>query len=150
MKNKITQISLNLKAIFFGLQSSVCTQNTHLKVLTDKKNVVHTIINMGSRQSLSCKKMAQDIWSQAAKNNDWFSVTFIPGVENAIADAESREYELRTELQLNPAISKFIVEMVNVTLVMDLFVCRFNYQLKPFASFWPAPEAPAVGAFTFS
>ncbi len=113
-------------------------------------NAGHTIRNMGSCWSPSFNEMAQDIWSWAAKDNNWLSVTFIPGIKNATAHAESKEYEPRTWWQLNPAIFKFIAEMVNVTLDMDLLASRVNYQLKPFASLSQYQEASSVDAFTLS
>ena len=139
---------LELKAILFGLISLIKVQNTHIKILTDNMNAVHSIRNMGSCRSLACNDLVKRIWSWAIQNNNWLSISYIPGVENSVADAESRQYELRTEWQLNPSIFRFIVRKLNIKLDIDLFASRVNYQLKPFVSFWPDPEAFAVDSFT--
>jgi len=86
------------------------------------------------------------VW--AIQNNNWLSVSYIPGVENSVADAESGQYELRTERQLNPSMFKFIVRKLNIELDSDLFASRINYQLQLFASFWPDPEAITIDSFT--
>ena len=139
---------LELKAILFGLISLITVHNTHIKILTDNMNAVHSIRNMGSCRSLTCNDLVKRIWSWAIQNNKWLSISYIPGVENSVADAESRQHELRTEWQLNPSIFRFIVRILNIKLDIDLLASRVNYQLKPFVSFWPDPEAFAVDSFT--
>ena len=113
-------------------------------------NAVHSIKNMGSCRSLACNEEVKQIWNWAIQNQNCISVSFIPGVQNYLADAESRNYELRTGWQLNPSVFKFVIKKLNVTLDIDLFASRINCQFKPFASFWPDPEASAIDSFTFS
>ena len=84
---------LELKAILFGLISFMKFYNTHIKILTDNMNAVHSIRNMGSCHSLSCNDLVKRIWSWAIQSNNWLSVSYIPGVEISVADAESRQYE---------------------------------------------------------
>ena len=97
---------LELKAILFGLISLIKVHNTSIKISTDNMNAVHSIRNKGSCRSLSCNDLVKRIWSWAIQNNNWLSISYIPGIENYVADAESRQYELRTEWQLNPSISR--------------------------------------------
>ena len=141
---------LELKAILYGLTSLIDQRNTHVKILTDNMNTVHSIKNMGSCRSLACNEEVKQMWNWAIQNQNCISVSFIPGVQNYLADAESRNYELRTEWQLNPSVFKFVIKKLNVTLDIDLFASRINCQFKPFASFWPDPEASAIDSFTFS
>ena len=65
-----------------------------------------------------------------------------------LADKESREKRLDTEWKLNPKLFDCIVTLWG-TVSVDLFVSRLNrYQLKPFASWRPDPEAMAIDAFS--
>ena len=101
---------LELKAILYGLTSLIDQRNTHVEILTDNMNAVHSIKNMGSCRSLACNEEVKQIWNWAIQNQNCISVSFIPGVQNYLADAESRNYELRTEWQLNPSVFKFVIK----------------------------------------
>ena len=109
---------LELKAILFGLLSLIKVHNTHIKILTDNMNAAHITKNMGSCRSLSCTDLVKRISSWTIQNNNWLSISYIPGVENPVVDAESRQYELRTESyifqQLNPSIFRFIVRKLTI------------------------------------
>ncbi len=139
---------LELKAILFGLSSLIHVQNIHIKILTDNMNAVHSISNMGSCRSSACNDVVRRIWLWAIRNNNWLSISHIPGIQNDAADAESRQHDLTTEWQLNPSSFKFLVRKLSCSVDIDLFASRVNYQMKPFVSFWPDPEALAVNAFT--
>ena len=64
-----------------------------------------------------------------------------------LADKESREKRLDTEWKLNPELFDCIVTLRG-TVSVDLFASRLNYQLKPFVSWRPDPEAKAIDAFS--
>ena len=52
---------LELKAILFGLISLIKVHHTHIKILTDNMNAVHSIRNMGSCRSLACNDLVKKI-----------------------------------------------------------------------------------------
>jgi len=61
-------------------------------------------------------------------------VSSIPGIINEIGDKESGSHKLTTEWEINPYIFEFIVKKHNVSLDIELFTSRVNYQFKPFTS----------------
>ena len=73
----------------------------------------------------------------------WVSAAHIPGKENVSADKESRKTRSDTEWKLNPELFDCIVTLWG-TVSVDLFTSRLNYQLKPFVSWRPDPEAVAI------
>ena len=64
-----------------------------------------------------------------------------------LADKESREKRLDTEWKLNPKLFDCIATLWG-TVSVYLFASRLNYQLKPFVSWRPDPEAKAIDAFS--
>ena len=138
---------LELKAVLYGLKSLVHVTNTHVKVLSDNTTAVCTINRMGTCHSNPCNAVVQLIWQWAISKNIWPSATHIPGVENILADQESRLHAKRLEWKLNPKIFLSICSALDITPNIDLFASRINFQLKPFVSYRPDPEAIAVDAF---
>ena len=72
----------------------------------------------------------------------------MPGHLNVIADEKSRVFDDKTEWKLNAQMFQHLVRML-VTPDIDLFASRLNFQLKPYVSWMPDPEACHVDAFTF-
>ena len=64
-----------------------------------------------------------------------------------LADKESRGKHSDIEWKLNPELFDCIVTLWG-TVSVDLFASRLNYQLKPFMSWRPDPEAMAIDAFS--
>ena len=77
----------------------------------------------------------------------WLSAAHIPGTENVLADKESREKHSDTEWKLHPELFDRMVALWGPVSV-DPFASRLNYQLKPFVSWRPDPEAMAIGALS--
>ena len=65
-----------------------------------------------------------------------------------IADEKSRVFDDKTEWKLNAQMFQHLVRML-VTPDIDLFASRLTFQLKPYVSWMPNPEACHVDAFTF-
>ena len=105
---------------------------------------------MGSSHTAVCDGLVRDIWAFAISQNVWLSASHIPGKQNTEADEESRHSELHTEWKLAPSIFNEIILHFQVTPEIDLFASRLNYQLKPFVSYRPDPEAYAINAFQLS
>ena len=103
---------------------------------------------MGGSRSPECNHVAHRIWIWAKERNIWLTATHIPGIENVEADAQSRQFNDRTEWKLDSKIFQRITDKL-FSPEIDLFASRLNYQLKPFVSWGPDPEAWAVDAFTF-
>lgn len=141
---------LELLAIKYALQSfRQLVVGQHVKVLCDNTCAVTYIRNMGGSRSVDCNKIAREIWFWCKERNVWLTISHIPGKENTKADQNSRKFNDRTEWSLNRKIFQKISERV-FTPNIDLFASRMNFQLKPFVSWMPDPEAFAVDAFTIS
>ena len=64
-----------------------------------------------------------------------------------LADERSRLFDDKTEWKLNPCVFKHVAQRFG-TPTIDLFASRQNFQLKPFISWIPGPEASFIDAFT--
>ena len=141
---------LEISAILFGLQSLMSElYNCHVKILSNNTTAVHCLNKMGTSHSYVCNKRVRDIWLWAQKRNIWLSASHIPGKENELADIESRRNETSTEWKLDENIFSEIIKHYSILPKIELFASRINYQLKPFVSFRPDPEAITIDAFTF-
>ena len=139
---------LELKAILFGLQS-LCKEVTHdhIRVMTDNTTAVSYVRNMGGSHSLPCNDIARQIWEWCIPRNIWLSISHIPGKTNVIADQASRVFDDSTEWQLDVDGFNRIVNILGPPTI-DLFASRLNYQLTPYVSWLPDPQAMAIDAFT--
>ena len=64
-----------------------------------------------------------------------------------MADTESRKHEYNLEWKLSEIYFQQIPHWFGKSPEIDLFASRINYQIKPFISYKPDPEALAVNAF---
>ena len=142
---------LELKGGYFGLKS-LCRglTNTHIKMLLDNTSAVHIINNMGSCKSISCDKVARNIWEWARVRNIWITSSHIPGVLNVEADIESRRNEIRMEWKLIESEFDNIQIRTDFQPDIDLFASRINKQLKQFVAYRPDPDAKHINAFTIN
>ena len=62
------------------------------------------------------------------ENDIWLTACHLPGVLNIEADISSRQFNERTEWQLQPDIFCKITDILG-TPEIDLFACRLNNQL---------------------
>ena len=140
---------LELRAILFGLKSffpGVC--DTHFLIYCDNITAVHTVNKMGTSHSWECNEVVQKIWSWAIPRKNWITVTHVPGKNNIQADTESRRDVKNKEWMMHKDVYKKFCQRLNSIHRIDLFASRVNYQIKPFISYGPDPEAKFVNAFT--
>ena len=139
---------LELKAILLGLQS-LCKEVTHdhIRVMTDNTTAVAYVRNIGGSHSLPCNDIARQIWEWCIPRNIWLSISHIPGAINVIADQASRVFDDSTEWKLDVHVFNRIVNILGQPTI-DLFASRLNYQLTPYVSWLPDPQAMAIDAFT--
>ena len=139
---------LELKAIYFGIRAfqDKVIRAKHILVKTDNTTAVAYIRNMGGTK-VGCNRIAQDIWKWCKSYGVWITATYIPGKENIIADAESRNINDRTEWMLDSRVFKFINKIWG-PVDIDLFASRTNCQIPVYAAWKPDPFAIAIDAFT--
>ena len=85
---------LEMKVVLFGLQS-LCSDLTdkHIRIQSDNTSTVSYINAMGGIKSTDCNDMALQIWQWANGRNIWLSSCHLPGVNNVVADKESRHFD---------------------------------------------------------
>jgi len=129
------------------MKSLVRVTNTHVKILSDNITTVHAINKMGTSHSNNCNQVANEIWDLAISKDIWISATHLPGKYNVEADEESRKKDTQLEWKLSEQWFIKLCSALSFKPEIDLFANRLNYQLKPFVSYRPDPEAMAVNSF---
>ena len=140
--------ALELKAALLGLKT-LCPEmrNVHIQLQMDNITAVSYVREMGGSHSRLCNSIAYEIWHWCLNRNIWLSATHIPGRENTVADKHSRNFNDSSEWKLNPDALQLCTKVWGQPDI-DLFASRINYQLKPYVSWLPDPEAVAVDAFS--
>ncbi len=134
-----------MMAVFFRLQAyKQLVSNKHVKVLVDNTTVQVTLNKMGTSHSPNLNTLVKTIWDWCISNHIWLTVARIPGKENIEADFESRKCRRNTEWSLDKKLFQQACKKLKFTPNIDLFASRINYQVKPFISYLPDPEALAV------
>ena len=140
--------ALELKAVSLGFQS-LCRKVSHegIKILSDNTTTVAYLNHGGGTKSTICNKISKEVWSCCEKQNVWLLSTHIPGVQNCVADYESRHFSEDTEWKLNPELFAEITSEWGIPDI-DLFASRHNFQVENYASWGPDPFALFVNAFS--
>jgi len=139
---------LETKAVLLGLQSfQTKIAGGSLNILIDNTTAVACINQMGTCHSTLINSLVIDIWESCIKHNIWLTASHIAGVDNTIADLESRKTRRETEWSLNPNIFHKAVEAIGLTPDIDLFASRLNYKCEKYISYQPDPGAFAINAF---
>ncbi len=137
-----------LKAAFLCLQTFARDENQkHIRIESDNTVTVSYINNMGGKV-VYLDDLARKMWFWALERNIWLSSAYIPGVNNQIADHESRKVANdNTEWQLKTTVFKKIQKMWPFPKI-DLFASRLNNQLPRYVSWGPDPKAVAIDAMS--
>lgn len=140
---------LEILACFLTLKTFCASMSyCHVKAMVDNTTAVSYINNMGGKTP-KCNEITKKLWTWCIQHDIWITAVHIPGKENIVADRESRERRRDTEWKLDNEIFQKIVSLWSKPSV-DLFASRLNYQIKPFVSWKPDPEALAVDAFSLN
>jgi len=86
--------------------------NLHIRVQCDNTTAVCYRNNMGGSKSPDCNSVAGQIWDYCVERNIWISASHLPGCENTEADRESRNFNDRTEWQLQSDIYYSITQAI--------------------------------------
>lgn len=141
---------LELKAVLFALKSlHFKLTSKHVEVQVDNTTAVAYIRAFGGTTSRVCDQITKNIWQFCIEKDIWLSVSYLPGVENVLADYESRQFDDNKEWQLSTKVFNKLCETFG-HFDIDLFASRLNKQLATFVSWRPDPEAFRVDAFSIS
>ena len=110
-ENKCHINSLELQAAFFCFKA-FCKNKTRLHVLLklDNTTAVAYINKKGGTISVSCNKLAKDIWNWANGQDIWITASHVPGVKNTTADLRSRLFYDNKEWYLNEKAAKSLFD----------------------------------------
>ena len=110
-----------------------------IKLMVDNMTALTILNNMGTSRSWKLNELNKDIWDWCIVRGIWLTAVHIPGVNNSIADRESRLNRREIEWTLNQELSDAGINRLLVHPDIDLFASRLNYRLKPYVSFKPDP-----------
>ena len=145
-----TSLHINAKellAVFLAVKSFLREkENTHVLIKTDNTTTVAHIKKLGGTVSKQCVYITRDLWQWCLDRKIFLQAEFLPGVENEVADWESRHMRDKSSWMLD----RNIFLLINATfgpLNVDLFADRTNNQLDVYMSWFPDPGAVATNAF---
>ena len=123
--------------------------NQHIQVFTDSTVAISCINRMGSCKP-ELNEVTREIWLFCLNRQLFISIFHIPGKENVRADKLSRDVShMGLEWKLNEQVFNDIVNIFG-SFNLDLFASRINFQMKPYVSWFPDPEAFVIDAFSFN
>ena len=124
-------------------------RNIHILLKMDNSIAVFYVNRMGDTHSTVLSNLAIHLWQWCLERNVSLSAEHLPGVDNCIADKESRTIQSAAEWQLHPATFQLIMENLG-TCNVDFFATWLNTQLEIFMSWRPDPEAIGSDALQLS
>lgn len=139
---------LEMLAAYFALQA-FCNKdrNIHVLLRLDNTTAVAYINNMGGVKSLACNEMAKIMWNWCIHRQIWITASYLPGIDNHVADRRSREFNDQLEWMLDKEIFRQCCEQFGKPEI-DLFASRLNTQLDRYVSWNADPGAEAFDAFS--
>ena len=106
-------------------------------------------INYIGGGTIPCNQLTRKLWLWCVERNLWITATHIPGKLNVLPDNESRHTFYDTEWKLDPAVFKTVSAFWGKPFI-NLSSSRLNFQLRPFVSRKPDPQAFAIDALSIS
>ena len=147
-------LHINVKemlAVLYALRSyKEDIEGQHVRVLSDNSTTVFVLNKMGTTRSKPCNDLAKKIWEFCRDNMIYITCAHIPGVENIVADQESRREYKQGEWMLNTDIFKRAISHFQFQPNIDCFASRANAQLQTYVSRKPDPYATHVDAFSLN
>ena len=133
-------------AVYFGLQALCAkTYDENIKVMTDNSTTVACINKKGSTKT-DCNEITRDIWLWCIEHRVFLMATHIPGVENKVADEESRKDRCSGEWEIETNVFDIISKEFG-PFYIDMFATRVNAKLDRYVAWKPDPGAWAIDAF---
>ena len=118
----------------------------HIQILSDNTTAVACLNKMASTKQL-LMKYTRKIWLWAIQRSIILSAKYLPGIDNEIADYESRKVEkLDSEWMLRKDIFNDLCGLFG-TPDIDMFATRLNCQIDKYVAWKPDPFAHGIDAF---
>jgi len=137
---------LELTAAMFAVKAlSQDKDSTHIHLRLDNQTAVSYINHMGGTRSYQLNNLATQLWGWCLERGITLSAEHLPGVDNCVADFESRVIQSSAEWQLRKDIFLNLMREAHQCNV-DLFATRLNHQLPQYVSWRPDPFALGTDA----
>ena len=137
---------LELIAAFLILKTYCAhMHDCHIRLMLDNTTAIACINKFGSIKP-KLLKVTQELYEWAEKRRLFLSAAHVPGVDNVLADKESRTHKTETEWKLKENWFNWICEQLGKPEI-DLFASRINKQLPKYVAWRPDPEALWIDAF---
>ena len=145
-RNHINYLEL-LAATFAVKVFTKNKQNVQVHLRMDNRTAVFYVNRMGGTRSMS--RLAILLCQWCLERNLFLSAEYLPGVDDCVADRESRVIHSSAEWQLHQGAFQQIMATFGKCTV-DLFASRLNAQLEQFVSWRPDPNAIGTDALQLS
>ena len=138
---------LELLAATLAVQSFAKGQSRlNILLRIDNTTAVAYINHLGGTVSRELVNLTKNLWMWCLERNIHITAQHLPGIQNTVADAESRSQTDRTDWKLSPNIFHKIQQTFG-PLEVDLFATRLSAQCQRYFSWRPDPSAEATDAF---
>ncbi|KYN29361.1 hypothetical protein ALC57_01197 [Trachymyrmex cornetzi] len=142
--------ALELKAVFNGLRCFAADfRDCDILLRIDNSTAVAYINKFGSVRFPHLSAIAAEIWQWCEKRNNFVFASYIPSLQNNIADAESRIADPDTEWSLSDKAFRRVWEAFG-PFDVNLFASLNNNKCEAYVSWFPDPGSIAIDAFTLS
>jgi len=137
-----------LLATLYGLRNFAADlQDCSVLLRLDNTTAVTYVNKMSGIQLPHLNAVAREIWQFCETRRIWLAASYIPSAQNVEADCASRALSLDTEWVLGDrAFQKICAQFGEPEI--DLFAAPENTKCQRFCSWFPAPGAEKVDAFT--
>ena len=141
---------LELMAGIFAVQAfAKGKQKVHVHLRMDNTSALSYVTRMGGTRSTRLTEVARQMWDWCFHRQIILSASHLPGLDNQVADQESRQVQTSAECKLHKKIfNKICVHLGPCT--VDLFTTRLNHQLDKYVSWRPDPGAMTTNALHIS
>lgn len=141
---------LELKAGAFAVKTFASSEkNIHVHLRMDNRTAVSYINRMGGTRSFVLAQQACQLWQWCLQRGITISAEYLPGVDNCVADQESRLLQSSAEWKLNKQVLLHVIKTMG-NCSIDLFATRLNNQLRQYVSWRPDPFTIATDAMTLN
>ena len=139
--------ALELLAVFLAIKTfSEGKDCLNILIRTDNMTAKAYINYRGGTHSQTLNSIATQLWKWCLDHQVHLTAEYLPGVENKIADEESRVVKDRCDWMIHPQV----FDQINTRwgpVEVDMFASRLTHQVPRFFSWGLDPAAEAVNAF---
>lgn len=140
--------NLEILAAFFGLKVFAKNfRDSDILLRIDNTTAVSYINRMGGIQFPHLTKVTRELWQWCEERNLTVFASYIPSIDNVVADAESRRVHPDIEWELAHFAFQKIIRRFG-TPEIDLFASRINKKCPKYISWHRDPDALGIDAFT--